>query len=41
MLLYAVSLNNNVLYPALKQFEELGAVVREVVPQEGKPNRHI
>ena len=36
-----VSLNNNVLYPALKQFEELGAVVREVVPQEGKPNRHI
>jgi DNA-binding PadR family transcriptional regulator len=36
-----VSLNNNVLYPALKHFEELGAVVREVVPQEGKPNRHI
>jgi DNA-binding PadR family transcriptional regulator len=36
-----VSLNNNVLYPALKHFEELGAVVRDVVPQEGKPNRHI
>jgi DNA-binding PadR family transcriptional regulator len=36
-----LSLNNNVLYPALKHFEELGAVVREVVPQEGKPNRHI
>ena len=37
----AISLNNNVLYPALKHFETLGAVVREVVPQEGKPNRHI
>jgi DNA-binding PadR family transcriptional regulator len=36
-----VSLNNNVLYPALKHFEGMGAVVREVVPQEGKPNRHI
>jgi DNA-binding PadR family transcriptional regulator len=36
-----VSLNNKVLYSALKQFEELGAVVREVVPQEGKPPRHI
>jgi DNA-binding PadR family transcriptional regulator len=35
-----VSLNNKVLYPALKRFEELGAVVREVVSQEGKPNRH-
>src|SRR6266540_2091694 len=36
-----VSLNNNVLYPALKHFEQLGAVVRRVVTQEGKPNRHI
>src|SRR5262249_4157052 len=36
-----VSLNNKVLYSALKQFEEAGAVVREVVPQEGKPPRHI
>jgi DNA-binding PadR family transcriptional regulator len=36
-----VSLNNKVLYSALKQFEELGAVVRQVVPQEGKPPRHI
>jgi DNA-binding PadR family transcriptional regulator len=32
-----VALNNKVLYPALKQFEEVGAVVQ----QEGKPNRHI
>jgi len=36
-----VSLNNKILYPALKHFEEMGAVVREVVQQEGKPNRHI
>jgi DNA-binding PadR family transcriptional regulator len=36
-----VSLNNTVLYPALKHFEEMGAVVRQVVQQEGKPNRHI
>ena len=36
-----VSLNNKTLYLALKRFEELGAVVREVVPQEGKPNRHL
>jgi DNA-binding PadR family transcriptional regulator len=36
-----VSLNNTVLYPTLKRFEELGAVERQVVQQEGKPNRHI
>jgi DNA-binding PadR family transcriptional regulator len=36
----AVSLNK-VLYPALKHFEEIGAVVRQVVPQHGKPNRYI
>jgi DNA-binding PadR family transcriptional regulator len=36
-----VALNNKVLYPALKHFEEMGAVVRQVVQQEGKPNRHI
>src|SRR5687768_4928918 len=37
----AVSLNNNALYPTLKRFEEMGAVIRQVVQQEGKPNRHI
>jgi DNA-binding PadR family transcriptional regulator len=37
----AVSLNNKVLYPALRRFEEMGAVQREVVRQEGKPDRHI
>ncbi len=37
----SVSLNNKVLYPALKRFEEMNAVEREVVRQEGKPDRHI
>ena len=37
----SVSLNNKVLYPALKRFEEMKAVEREVVRQEGKPDRHI
>jgi DNA-binding PadR family transcriptional regulator len=36
-----VALNNTILYPTLKRFEEMGAVVREVVQQEGKPNRHL
>src|SRR6266568_2911450 len=36
-----VALNNTILYPTLKRFEETGAVVREVVQQEGKPNRHL
>src|SRR5260370_7797656 len=36
-----VALNNTVLYPTLKRFEEAGAVVRQVVQQEGKPNRHL
>ena len=37
----SVALNNKVLYPTLKRFEELGAVGREVVRQEGKPDRHL
>src|SRR6266700_974604 len=36
-----VTLNNKTLYLALKRFEEVGAVTRQVVPQEGKPNRHL
>src|SRR6266849_6276408 len=36
-----VSLNNKTLYLALKRFEERGAVTRQVVPHEGKPNRHL
>ncbi len=37
----SISLNNKVLYPTLKRFEEMNAVEREVVRQEGKPDRHI
>src|SRR6266568_5059660 len=36
-----VTLNNKTLYLALKHFEEMGAVTRQVIPQEGKPNRHL
>ncbi len=36
-----VALNNKTLYLALKRFEEMGAVTRQVIPQEGKPNRHL
>ncbi|HBE29751.1 MAG TPA: PadR family transcriptional regulator [Ktedonobacter sp.] len=36
-----VTLNNKTLYLALKRFEEIGAVTRQVLPQEGKPNRHL
>jgi DNA-binding PadR family transcriptional regulator len=36
-----VTLNNGVLYPALRRFEEMGAVEREVERQAGKPDRHI
>jgi DNA-binding PadR family transcriptional regulator len=37
----SISLNNKVLYPTLKHFEEVGAVIRHVEPQVGKPNRHV
>ena len=36
-----VPLNNKTLYLTLKRFEEMGAVTRQVIPQEGKPNRHL
>jgi DNA-binding PadR family transcriptional regulator len=35
------TINNNMLYPALRRFEEMGAVVREVERQTGRPDRHI
>ena len=35
------AINNNLLYPALKRFEEMGAVTREVERQEGRPDRHV
>lgn len=37
----AFAVNNNVLYPALKKFERMGAVEKEVERQEGKPDRHV
>jgi DNA-binding PadR family transcriptional regulator len=36
-----VALNNKTLYLALKRFEKMGAVTRQVIVQEGKPNRHL
>jgi DNA-binding PadR family transcriptional regulator len=36
----SLTLNNNLLYPALKRFEELSAVTREVERHEGRPDRH-
>ncbi len=35
------TLNNNQLYPALRRFEEMGAITREIERQAGKPDRHI
>src|SRR5579859_4626061 len=35
------ALNNGVLYPTLRRFEEMGAIEREVERQPGKPDRHI
>ncbi len=35
------SLNSNHLYPALRRFEEMGAITREVERQSGRPDRHV
>jgi DNA-binding PadR family transcriptional regulator len=35
------SINNNMLYPILKRFEDMGAVQKQIQHQEGKPNRHL
>jgi DNA-binding PadR family transcriptional regulator len=37
----AVSLNPNVLYPALHRFEAMGALEKTVEPQQGRPPRHV
>ncbi|MNI41251.1 Transcriptional regulator PadR-like family protein [compost metagenome] len=34
-------INNNTLYPKLKQFEKRGDVVKNLVEQEGRPNRYV
>lgn len=35
------SLNNGILYPTLRRFEEMGAIERKIERQQGKPDRHI
>jgi DNA-binding PadR family transcriptional regulator len=37
----AFALNNNTLYPALRRFEDAGAVRKTAVQQDGRPARHI
>ncbi len=37
----AFALHNNTLYPALRRFEDAGAVRKTAVQQEGRPPRHI
>ncbi|GAA2376859.1 PadR family transcriptional regulator [Dactylosporangium salmoneum] len=37
----AYALHNNTLYPALRRFEEAGAVTKTAEAQEGKPPRHV
>lgn len=34
-------INNNLLYPALRRFQEMGAVTKEVEKADGKPDRHV
>jgi DNA-binding PadR family transcriptional regulator len=35
------TINNNYLYPTLKRFEEMGAILKSLEPQINKPTRHI
>jgi DNA-binding PadR family transcriptional regulator len=37
----AFALNNNTLYPALRRFEDAGAVRKTAVQQDGRPPRHV
>jgi DNA-binding PadR family transcriptional regulator len=37
----AISLHNNTLYPALRRFEEAGAVRKTAELQEGRPPKHV
>lgn len=34
-------INNNLLYPALRRFQEMGAMTKEVEKMDGKPDRHV
>ena len=35
------ALNSNHLYPALRRFEEMGAISHDVERQSGRPDRHV
>ena len=37
----AYALHNNTLYPALRRFEEAGAVTKTAETQEGRPPKHV
>ena len=37
----AYALHNNTLYPALRRFEESGAVTKRAESQEGRPPKHV
>jgi DNA-binding PadR family transcriptional regulator len=37
----AFALHNNTLYPALRRFEDAGAVRKTAIQQEGRPSRHV
>ena len=34
-------LNHNMLYPALRRFENMGAITKKIHKQVGKPNRNM
>jgi len=36
-----IRVNNNMLYPSLRKFEQMGAIAKEVDAQPGKPSRHM
>jgi DNA-binding PadR family transcriptional regulator len=38
---HVVTINNNHLYPALRRFEEMGAITRTTENTPGKPDRHV
>lgn len=38
---HTVPLNNNVLYPALRRLDEMGALDSELVPQDASPPRRV
>ena len=37
----SISLNDNVLYPALRRFEKMGAIDGELVAQDSRPSRRV